>query len=244
MFRKLIATALVVLAAGCQTKPSNEITVGMGPDGSFLVGSSDMSEDGRALAALLQSALNGEFDEETEAPEALDEDEIWRADAAGNLTHIQSGAQCPVRWGEYVRGRTSIFQPDGTDVGCNYENAAGTVMTFYVYRSPENLAVELDDTFETMKTRQPVSSEAQFGSLPASKSYVARTLAYETADGTRMRTSVLLTDGGSWRLKIRLTCRADDAVRTETAAGIALMGQADRLASSLPPQPAEKPSPV
>jgi hypothetical protein len=247
------AAASLALVAGCASAPKQDdaLVIQVGDDGKMRVVSAGDSEEGQALAALMQAALDSDLADELRgepedqvAPEVLDEDEIWRADAAGNLTHIQSGAQCPMRWGEYVRGRTSIFQPDGMDVGCNYGNGAGTVMTFYVYQSPENLAVELDETFETMKTRQPVSAEAPFGGPPASKAYVARTLAYETADRTRMRTSVLLTDGGSWRLKIRLTCRADDATRTETAAGIALMGQADRLASTLPPKPVEKPSPV
>lgn len=250
MFRAIaLAAASLALAAGCASAPKkdNALVIEVGEDGKMRVVSAGNSADDQMLAALLQSALDGELGDEAgdeTAPEALDEDEIWRADAADNLTHIQSGAQCPARWGDFARTRTSIFQTDGSDVGCNYEDAAGTVMTFYVYQSPENLAVEMDQTFEAMKTRQPVSSEAQFGGPVASKAYAARTLAYEAADRTRMRTSVLLTDGGGWRLKIRLTCRANDAARIETSAGIALMGQADRLASSLPPKPVEKPSPV
>jgi hypothetical protein len=234
MFRAMMAAALVVLA-GCQTKPANEINVEVLPDGSYRVASSGSSEEDQMLAALMQSVLNDELKDDAEAQEPLAEDEVWRADAAGNLTHIQSGGQCPLQRGEYTRGRTSIFQPDGTDVGCNYGSPNGAVLTFYVYQNTQALADELTETFETMKTRQPVSTEAQFANQPASKAYLARTLAYEAADGAAMRTSVLLADGGAWRLKMRLTCKADDAQRIEMSAGIALMGQADRFSS---PQPA------
>lgn len=245
MFRGLIAVAAVALATGCQTKPSNTIYVGMNADGAYNLASSGGTNEDKAIAALLQAAMNGELDFGAEdEQEPLSEEEVWRQDAAGNLTHIQSGAQCPARWGEYARGRSSIFRPDGMDVGCNYEGPDGKIMTFYVYQNTETLREELETTFETMKTRQPVSTEAPFGATPASGSYAARTLAYEMADGTRMRTSVLLTTGGSWRMKIRLTCKADDAVRTETAAGLALMGQADRLNTIQRPTPAPSPAPI
>lgn len=234
--------ALLVLAAGCQTKPENTIVVGVGEDGSYSVASSGGSAEDQALAAILQSALNGGL-EQREEPAPLKEDEIWRQDAEGNLTHIQSGAQCPARWGGYTRTRTSIFKPDGTDVGCNYGAPDDRVLTFYVYQSDLTLADELDGTLETLKTRQPVSTEAKFGSPPGSPAYVGRALAYEAADGRKMRTSVVLSDGGSWRLKIRLTCDAGIAVQAENAAGLALMGQADRLNSPRPPV-TERPSPV
>jgi hypothetical protein len=247
MIWKVLSTTALALAVGCASasKPENSIVVTVGADGKMRVVSAGDTAEDQALAALMQSALNGDFGlDDAQEPEPLPENQIWRADADGNLTHIQSGAQCPQRWGDYVRGRTSIFRPDGTDVGCNYENADGAVMTFYVYDSPEDLAIELEETFATMKTRQPVSSEVQFADAALPAAYAARTLAFAAADGTRMRTSVLMTDSGPWRLKVRLTCKAGDARRTEQAAGIALMGQADRLAAPQPVQPAEKPSPV
>lgn len=244
MFRKLMAVAAVALAAGCQTQPDNTIYVGMNADGTYSV-SSGGTDDEKAVAALLQAAMNGQLDlgdEEEQAP--LAEDEVWSQDGNGNLTHIQSGAQCPAQWGEYTRTRTSIFKPDGTDVGCNYGAPDGKVRTFYVYKSDFPLIDELNGTMETIKTRQPVSTEARFGSGPASSVYVGRSLAYEDADGTKMRTSVVLADGGEWRLKMRLTCEANVAADAENAAGLALMGQSDRLDATKPAVPTVKPSPV
>jgi len=240
----MIAATSLALAAGCQTAPpENAIVVSIGEDGSYSVTSSGGTAEDQAIAALLQSAMNGELDLGEEEPAQLSEAEVWREDKAGNLTHIQSGAQCPVRWGEYVRERTAIYVQDGTNVGCNYNSPDGKILTFYVYESPDTLADELNATFEAIKTRQPVSEEARFGVRIPSSVYVAKTLAYEQADGTSMRTSVLLADGGPWRLKMRLTCPAAGSVQTEEAAGIALIGQADRLNSPRPPVTAS-PSPV
>lgn len=245
MLRALVAAAALTLATGCQTAPKTEnaMTITIGEDGSMRVVSAGNSPEDQLLAAIMQAALDGELDAK-EPPAPLPEDQVWRADGAGNLTHIQSGAQCPQRWGEYTRTRTSIFKPDGTDVGCNYGAPDGKVLTFYVYESDLSLADELESTIETIKTRQPVSTEARFGSPPASPAYVGRALAYEEADGTKMRTSVALANGGSWRLKMRLTCEANVAAQAENAAGLALMGQSDRLVSGKPPPAAEKPSPV
>lgn len=246
MFRGLIAVAGVALAAGCETtKPDSTILVGMNADGTYTISSSGGTDEDKAIAALLQSAMNGELDLGSEdEQEPLAEDEVWSNDGNGNLTHIQSGAQCPAQWGDYTRTRTSIFKPDGTDVGCNYGARDGKVRTFYVYKSELSLVDELDGTMETIKTRQPVSTETRFGSGPASSVYMGRSLAYEDADGAKMRTSVVLADGGEWRLKMRLTCEASIAADAENAAGLALMGQSERLDASKPPVPTVKPSPV
>lgn len=210
-----------------------------------VVSSGGTPED-QAAAAILQLALNGELDGlEWEAADdqtpALTEDQVWRSDAYENLTHIQSGATCPLTWGDYTRTKVSMFLPDGMDVGCNYETGGNRFMTFYVYKSGLALNEELEGTMETLKARQPVSREAPFSMPSPLSNYVAATLAYEMADGTKMRTSTFLANGGAWRLKIRLTAPARDAVESERMAAIALMGQRDRLDNPQPPAPAPAP---
>ena len=125
MIRVLSTLALAAcLAAGaCQSKPKNEMVISFGPDGKMIVQSGGSAED-RAVAALLQQALD-------EDNKPLSEEEVWRKDADGNITHIQSGAVCPVAWGNYTRGQVSIFKPDGMDVGCNYNAPNGATLTFY-----------------------------------------------------------------------------------------------------------------
>lgn len=238
MIRKLSIVVLALcLAAGglsaCQTKPKNEMVINVGPDGRMTVQSNGSPED-QAIAALLQAELDKQAD-----AKALTEDEVWRKDADGNLTHIQSGVQCPAVWGNYTRGKVTIFRPDGMDVGCNY-NSPNATLTFYAYKSDLKLADELKGTMETVKMRQPVSKEVPF-SLPSSNDgYVAATLSYKDANGREERTSTLLANGGTWRLKIRLTCRADVAKDIENGAAVAMMGQRDRMLNP-PPAPQQAP---
>jgi hypothetical protein len=239
-----VALASLALVSACQSTPKedNAMVIEIGEDGQMRVVSAGDSPKDQAMALVLQSLMN-DVVKEAEAAEPLSDEEVWHKDAGGNLTHIQSGAQCPVKWGDYARGRVTTIAPDGTDVGCNYNSPDGKVQTLYIYKSDLSLADELTSTVETMKLRQPVSEEAHFGAPGAAKGYVAQALAYTTASGERMRTSVLLTDGGEWRLKIRLTCPADGAQTAEIAAGIALTGQAERLAAPRQPLTAT-PAPI
>lgn len=245
MLRTFSAVAAsLALIAGCQSTPKddNATVIEIGEDGQMRVVSAGGSPEDAALAQMLQLALNGELDL-GEEPAPLTEAEIWHEDESGNLTHIQSGAQCPLKWGDFVRERTGIYATDGTNVGCNYNSPDGRIQTFYVYQTDVSLADDLAEAFEAMKTRQPVSEEVKFGGGMPYAGYVARALAYKTADGTGMRTSVLLADSGGWRLKMRLTCQAKDVSRAEVGAGVALKGQSDRLA--LPRQPlTASPAPV
>lgn len=244
MLRKLtVALTSLALVSACQTAPKddNAMVIEIGEDGQMRVVSAGDSPEDQAMALVLQSLMN-DVVKEAEAAEPLSEEEIWHKDEAGNLTHIQSGAQCPMKWGDFVRERTGVYAADGTNVGCNYNAPDGRIQTFYAYRTDVSLADDLADAFGAMKTRQPVSEEVAFGSGMPYAGYLGRALSYKTADGTGMRTSVLLADSGGWRLKIRLTCQANDA-RAEVSAGVALKGQADRLAA--PRQPlTDSPAPI
>ena len=131
------------------------------------------------------------------------------------------------------------------DVGCNYVSGeTPTVMTFYSFTSTRGgLDAEMKDAIAQMKSRQPVAKEAPFMMPSANNSYRTYTLTYETVDGTKMRTSVLLGQEGRWLLKIRLTCRASDAQEAERVAGLALIGQQDRLRTR-PAPPNARPDPI
>jgi hypothetical protein len=176
----------------------------------------------------------------------LSEAEIWRVDPDDNITHIQSGATCPGLWGGLKRDRLTIFRPDGMDVGCNYvgiDNA--TAMTLYVFTSAHGgLDSEMKVAIDSMRARQPVAKETPFYNPSSNGGYKTYTLAYANADGTPMRTSLLLGQvNGGWLLKIRLTCRESDARKAEEVAGLAMMGQADRLRTRPVPRTA-KPDPI
>jgi hypothetical protein len=236
---RLAAVAFAALMAGCasEPKPENSINIIVGPDGKMTAVSSSNNPEDRAMAAILSQALNGELGVEDKA---LTEDQIWQKDAGGNVTHIQSGATCPAQWGDFVRNRLEVFIRDGTNVGCNYGRGSSSALTFYVYEG-STVEEELRNAFDAMKSRQPVSKETPYHMPSAAGAYQARTLVYETADRTAMRTSVLVAQAGKWVLKMRLTTLAADAKTVEQFAGVALVGQVDRLRS---PPPPPKPAPV
>lgn len=255
MVRKFLMAAGLLLAAtagACATgakKTDDAIQIVMGPDGkATLIMPEGASAEDAAMLTLMQAALNGKLDEalaEADA-EPLTEEQIWNRDADGNLAHIQSGATCPAVWAGMQRTQAQIFRDDGTDVGCNYgaPNSA-TVMTFYVYATEDDIspADEARAVLETMKTRQPVAKETAYLAPSRNGQYEALTLAYDNADGSKMRTSVLVARAGQWLLKIRLTCLEGDARIAEGAAGLALIGQADRLNGSPAPKMV-RPDPV
>jgi hypothetical protein len=226
--------AIAALAAGCasQPRPENSINIIVGPDGKMTAVSSSKDPDDRAMAALLSGALNGGSGSEQNQKELTD-DQIWSRDGDGNVTHIQSGATCPAQWAGFTRNRLEVFIRDGMNVGCNYGLGTTSALTFYVYEGT-TLEDELESALDAMKTRQPLSRETPYHAPSVNGSYQARTLAYETASGTAMRTSVLIGKAGDWFLKMRLTCPAAEAARLEQTVGIALIGQSDRLGGAAP----------
>lgn len=234
-----ILAGLVMAAAlgGCAAaeKPEPTLTFAVGPDGkTIVVMPENGSADDTAMAMLMQAALDGTLadEEQEQTGKALSEAEIWSQDPDGNLAHIQSGATCPAVWATMQRMQASVFREDGMDVGYNYNRSdTGTVMTFYVFTMPGSgsLGELMDETMESLKTRQPVAKETPYLVPSQTRQYDARTLAYANADGSKMRTSLLMTKVGDWFLKIRLTCREENARVAEETAGLALMGQADRL---------------
>lgn len=243
-----IAAGLVVAAAlgGCATaeKPESVIEVAVGPDGKLMFAApANASPEDKALAMMMQSAVQDAADDSQD--KALTEAEIWSQDPDRNLVHIQSGATCPAAWAGMLRTQASIFREDGMDVGCNYNRAdSETVMTFYVFALPDPYPLPelMSDTMESIKTRQPLAKETPYSAVRNGQ-YEAMTLAYDNADGSKMRTSLLMTKVGDWYLKIRLTCRAEHARTAEEMAGIALIGQADRLKNPSV-QKTARPSPV
>lgn len=170
----------------------------------------------------------------------LADDEIWAIDANDNYTHIQSGFICPKNWTGFERRSATIYHRSGVDVGCNYLDETGSIVTLYAYaysnRGP--LDDELASIMETVvKTRHPVYEES--GVLvvaePAERrfGYVGDAILVSKSDGAKIKTGVFLSDAGPWRLKARVTYLADQATRVESFAGISLQGQWDRIIQRL-----------
>lgn len=198
---KLACVALALLAAGCESTPQ---------PGSGAVA-------GKAGAGA-PPAATGQFPREDRS--------FWTTDDQSNLVHRLSGAICAPAWAGLPRERIFLYRADGSDVSCNYTiSSSPSYMTFYVFKG--DLQEQLEGALEAMRTRQPAAREVPFG-LPTN-GYRARTLQYSANGGVTVRTSVLFAEADGWLLEIRLTTPERDAPRLEQAAGIMLMGQAERL---------------
>ena len=201
----------------------------MGPDGELVFLTPEGADDEEAAMIALLNQLVAQSEDAEGEPEVLAEDEIWREIDGGHLLHLQSGAICASEMGSIARERELVFAPDGSDVGCNYADSARhqSYLTMYVYHRPHDAETEWQDAMLGLRTRQPGAEEVPFG-MPGA-SYAAATLAYETADGTLVRSSLLLAQENGWFLKMRITCPADECLRVEQMAGVGLMGQMERV---------------
>ncbi len=234
MIRKAIGTFLAVAgiaAGGCASspEPERELIVAVGPNGEmmFLPGEGADDEEAAMVAALNQ--VMAQMAAEEAAAEALSDDEIWQELDGGHLLHIQSGAICATEMAGIGFNEPFIFADDGSDVGCHYTDAARqqSYVTFYVYLRPHDAATEWEDAQLALRTRQPVAQDVPFSSPDAG--YSTLTLAYEGADGTRMRSSTVLGQANGWFMKLRITCPIEECGRVEQLAAIGLIGQMDRV---------------
>lgn len=253
MMRRSIAGMAAGLAlAACATapEPEREIHVGVGPDGElvFMVPEGADEEEAAMVAALNQ--IMTQIDEEDAEPaaqaepEVLAEEDIWQELEGGHLLHVQSGAICATTMGGIARERELVFAPDGSDVGCNYADAARqqSYMTFYIYHRPHDAATEWQESMAGLTTRHPGAQEVPYGTT--SGSYVSTTLLLEGADGATVRSSLLLSEANGWYLKMRVTCPAVECASVEQLAGIGLMGQIDRVRMGDRAPDMERPAPT
>lgn len=252
----LSAGALALALASCQNTPKagDEIRIVVGPNGDMTIvdKSGKASKDAAALAAVALMAQELTKDsKENQAPAPAQpqmrsddkvDPKLWTVDADGHATHILSGAICYREWAGLSRDAIRTYIPDGTNVGCNYTNGANRFLTFYVFEG--DLNVELASAVAAIKDRYPLAKETAFGFGAGSKAFKAAAFTFKDARGGEVRTSVLITKAAGWLLKIRLTCPGEDGQRLEEQAGVALMGQVDRLAfgppKTTPPSPSDR----
>lgn len=230
------ALALGFIVSGCATSPerSTETNIVLNEDGSFSVldENGNPAEDERLqrLGQLLSQAKQAVAE-----PEELSDDEIWSVDPEGNLTHIQSGGFCPYEWGEFTLIRPSIFKRDGSDVGCNFQSTnLNASYTFYFYRNAEPIEQDLQGVVDAIKSRNPTAKEAGLNFLgPEPRYYLGRVL--ETAiDGASVtRNAALIADEAGWRVKMRMTYNAQNALEREHLGAIMLRGQLDRIGHNM-----------
>ncbi len=160
----------------------------------------------------------------------LSNDEIWSLDAVGNLTHIQSGGICPLRWGEFVLTKPTVFNRNGLDVGCNFQSETlNSSFTFYFYLNADTPEQELDSVMSTIKVRAPTGRDVELNFLGSEPNYVGAAIQSEIEGGGSKRDAVLLAQDDGWRIKLRMTYPADAALEREHLAALMLQGQMDNV---------------
>ena len=137
-----------------------------------------------------------------------DDDGVFTSDRSGNFTHVQSGFICPNTWSGFQRTTHTVFKPAGNDVGCNYEDASGSVVTLYAYSYPAfpPLELEMDSIMQRIvKMRNPVheDTDVMIVAKPSARGfgYVGDAILIDRAGDEKIKTGVFLTDAGPWRLK-------------------------------------------
>lgn len=218
VMRILAAVAAAVVLAGCQsTAPAGETPLEGAPHVTPAGG-------GETTAGGLAT-----FD-----PPAgpLSPEEIWRVEPQDTVTHIQSGATCPGMLGGLRRDKQTVYKPNGMDVGCNYIGGEGpALLRFYVFTSDiGGLDAEVRTATDSMRAQQPIAKRAPV--IAASQTFRNYGLVETDAGGTTTRNSLLMTQvNGGWILKVRLTCREQDAKTYEELAARMLSDEAAKLKS-------------
>lgn len=220
---------LTIAMAGCATQPEPQgsvITAVHADDGSIIAVDENGNEVKDSPEADLLLGLVDALQ-----PSPLEDHEIWSVDGDGNLTHIQSGGICPYEWGEFTLIKPTIFNRNGFDVGCNYQSVAlEASYTFYFYVNSEPIEQELDGVVSAIQSRTPTAQAVDLNFLgPAPRYYAGRALESSVDGGSVKRDSVLLMEKAGWRIKLRMTYEATDAIEREHLAAIMLKGQADRV---------------
>ncbi|MEO1323549.1 MAG: hypothetical protein AAFV59_11125 [Pseudomonadota bacterium] len=226
------ALALSLISTGCAStsQSSSERNMILGEDGTFTI----VDENGNAVEdenlELLGKLLSQGMAEAMEQQE-LKDDEIWAVDQDGNLTHIQSGGICPQAWGEFSLVKTSIFKRDGSDVGCNFQSASlNASYTFYFYKNHEPIEQDLESVITAIQSRNPTAKETDLTYLiPEPRFYIGRVIETVIDGGGVKRDASLIADEAGWRIKLRMTYGANNAVEHEQLGALMLQGQVDRV---------------
>lgn len=229
---KAAAGALALACVACASTPPSEeenINLYVDPETGRYSVDDDASDEAKALA----DVMNMLSPKQEPAAELTDE-QIWRTDASGNQTHIQSGLMCPVTWSGMPRDTINIFKRTGEDVGCSY-SSGGAVVSYYAYRNGGTTAEEVEQVMDTVVTaRHPVFEPYRiesFGSFTRGK-FVHDEVMYEDTQGTEFISGVGISEVGGWRLKVRYTYPLQLSQETEAFIGASLLGQQDSLDSA------------
>jgi hypothetical protein len=128
---------------------------------------------------------------------------IWRVDAAGTATHLQSTMPCPAKIGTLERTILRPFDGFGFDIGCNYDSeSVGRISVYLTRRKNRALADDFAGAQAALKQVMPDAAPVA-GASPAPTGFTFTGALYSRTDGTK--TGVWLADVSGWTFKLRAT---------------------------------------
>lgn len=228
----LAAAAAGIGLAACASAPAEQdsaTTIYIDPETGAYATDENASEETRMIAALLSMAAKGAL-----AGDLADE-EILSIDEVGNVTHIQSGLSCPKTWSQLSLRDTQIYNQNGQDVGCSYDDGKNTILTLYAYRSDYTVTDELQAIMDqVVKGRHPVYEEAGLLNLTGPDTlaaFEADAIRYKAGNGQLMKSGLALADYAGWRVKARVTYPEAIADEFERFLTVVMLNEYDNISA-------------
>lgn len=207
LFQTSVAIAALALTTACATTndAADNRNIQLGTDGSYAVtdGNGNPVNDPDDPAAALAALLGAEMAKQND----LSDEEIWAEDAEGNKTHIQSGGICPKEWGSFEINRATIFNRQGTDVGCNYQSDVGAAFTFYYFKAAESAETHAQSAFDNVELRNPTGkpTELLFPMAFANHQVYGEQIKSTSSDGVDFNDGLYVVETDGWLVKMRVT---------------------------------------
>lgn len=226
----LIALSALALSGACATTDaSDDRNIALGMDGSVAVTDGDgnpITDPDDPTVALAQM-----LGQEMAKANALSEDEIWAIDADGNRNHIQSGGICPATWGAFEINQASIFNSQGTDVGCNYQSEVGAAFTFYYFKSSESAETHAEGAMEQVKLRNPKgkATDLLFPIQFMNHDVYGDQIVSTSSDGIELNDGLYVVETHDWLVKLRVTYLTGRAATIEPMMQTMLLGAVESV---------------
>jgi hypothetical protein len=176
------------------------------------------------------TAHERQFEPRLERTSAEAPKSIWRIEASGDGTHLQSTLVCPASLSTFERSALIPFDGFGLDVGCNFDSpTVGRVTIYLTRRSGQALADDFAGAQAAIKVSMPDATPLA-GVAPSPNVGLNFTSAlYVRGDGRR--TGVWVADVSGWTLKFRATYDADR--QTETLAAMTALTERAQLTAGV-----------
>ena len=141
---------------------------------------------------------------------------VFVAGGAGSAQHIESGLICPATFSNFALWHLEVFNPNGTDIGCDYglqgiDNKWAAKLTIFAVKAPDGMTVqnafgqysnEIRQAWPGYKLREPATNFKR--DAPGMENALGEE--YElTMKGQVSVSDLLVTVQNGWIIELRLS---------------------------------------